>query len=403
MFRPMPGVDVSNEAVSLATPQSTSAVPVFIGYTLQGETGRMVAIASWEEFLSVFCGELSSEDQAVLEESALYQSLRLYFDNGGGECHVLPAGLTSDIGEDASAISKQLIAALTGPALTDDDSVTLLCVPDILLLSQGPGFKRPWRDVWQAMLSVSYARLACFAVLDLPGLPTDAVEVLDGAEALDNLEFGATYWPHLECMYLKGDTRVLAPPSGAIAAQVQRTDRERGVWKAPANEALLQVLKPQYTLREGDQVFNQASPVNLIRSFAGRGVRVWGCQTMTPSTTSPWRYLQVRRLLGYVEAQLSALARFSVFEPNNEITWLKLKSLCRSWLRELWLSGALYGANEDEAFRLFVGLGESMSKDDLLAGRLILRVELSALYPAEYITLNLRLSVMEPQLNKEPA
>ncbi|MBY0444020.1 MAG: phage tail sheath subtilisin-like domain-containing protein, partial [Burkholderiales bacterium] len=200
---------------------------------------------------------------------------------------------------------------------------------------------------------------------------------------------------------VKRGAGLVVPPSGAVAAVIQRVDRLRGVWKAPANEALAQVVKPEFSVLQAQAqalLSSQGSlPCNLIRSFPGRGVRVWGCRTLLDEDGSPWRYLQVRRLLSYIENRLRELGRFCVFEPNNEITWLKLKSLFRSVLSELWLRGALYGRSEEEAFRLYVGLGESMTQDDIMAGRLIFRVELAALYPAEFLELSLRFNVMEGQ------
>jgi len=181
-----------------------------------------------------------------------------------------------------------------------------------------------------------------------------------------------------------------------MAAVIQQTDRERGVWKAPANVALAHVVQPAVSHLQADGLFNNdGASINLIRSFPGRGVRVWGCRTLTPLTSSPWRYIQIRRLLSYIEAKLIRVGRFSVFEPNNEITWLKLKSRARSWLRKLWRSGGLFGGVESEAFELFVGLNESMTADDIKAGRLIMKVKVCALYPAEFIEIHLRFDLLE--------
>lgn len=401
MSQTMPGVNISNEVVTLAAQQDASAVPVFIGYTQTGEPLQMVSVSSWEEFQSTFFPSANIAQRAEQESSALYQSLRLYFDNNGGECYVLPAAQITQLETDADSVAQQLIAALESSALADHEAPTLLCVPDIVELVGDIFPAGPWLQVWQAMLNICRARLGCFAILDLPDSSTKAALVLNSTE-LDNAAYGATYWPHLECTYLLSDqTRALVPPSGIIAAQIQHTDRTRGVWKAPANNALLQVVKPQSPPTLSSSMRNPAMPFNWIRSFPGRGVRVWGCQTLTTNPNSAFRYVQVRRLLGYVESRLYTMAHFCIFEPNNEITWLKIKSLFRSWLRSLWLKGALFGTSEDEAFRLYVGLAESMTTDDLLAGQLIVRVELSALYPAEYINLSLRFMMMETQMSKE--
>lgn len=184
--------------------------------------------------------------------------------------------------------------------------------------------------------------------------------------------------------------RVVLSPTAAIAAVIQRTDKRIGVWKAPANVALAQVIRPVVSHLQGDPLFNTSgTSLNLVRSFPGKGIRIWGCRTLENSASSSWRYLQTRRLVSYVSANLAQLIRLYTFEPNNELTWMKCKGQSYNWLRQLWLQGGLYGAQEDEAFNVLLGLNETMTEDDVRAGKMIVKIELAILFPAEFIEVSL--------------
>ncbi len=373
--------------------ESLTAVPVFIGFTA-ASTETLLPLSSWEEFLDLrLIGALE------WTHSPLAVAVHLFFDNGGTNAWVLSAG-TKPV--DVAAMAQALQAAVASETLAGESQITLLCAPDIVSLeaSGTPGILM-WREVWQALLDVCQSRRGNFTLLDLPSDPGLAVPILTDAFSLRYAEFGASYWPHLETRYRFADQWVVTTASGAVAAVMQQTDVERGVWKAPANVALDQVVRPQYALPDGQAVFQQSVSPNLIRSFPGRGVRIWGCQTLLASTTSPWRFVQVRRLMSHIEARLTAVSRFCVFEPNNEITWFKLKSVCRNVLRTLWLNGALFGTSEEDAFRLYVGLGESMTQDDIVAGQLILKAEVAALYPAQFVSLSVRFNRMETEIVRE--
>jgi len=190
----------------------------------------------------------------------------------------------------------------------------------------------------------------------------------------------------------------VVPASGAVAAKIGECDRDRGIWTAPANLALSRVVKPISPQLDADDLYSETGvSINLIRSFPGRGVRIWGCRTLADGTSTYWRYLQVRRLVGYIETSLAQLARFVVFEPNNEITWAKLKGQTLTWLRALWMRGALAGVNEKDAFSVLVGLDESMTRDDIAVGRLVMTVDLAVLAPAEFIQINLQFHTGETQ------
>jgi len=149
-----------------------------------------------------------------------------------------------------------------------------------------------------------------------------------------------------------------------------------------------------------DWFSDDRASVNLIRSFAGRGTRVWGCRTLAGDGVALHRYVQVRRTLSWIEANLKEVCRFAVFEPNSLITWYQLQGLCRAWLRRLWLEGGLAGADEASAFSIRVGLGESMTADDITAGNLVVDVAVALLTPAEFINVTLVLQVGNQQVSQ---
>lgn len=417
-----PGVLLNVEPASPAADRIPTAVPLFAGYTRK-DPGHAVRVESFAEYEAQF-GKLPTNSQLnakpLAHEAALHDTVMHYFDNGGGYGYVLSLGTYDSLPEESDDDARQAVADKIAnwaweTSVVQASDATLLAVPDTVLLDQSadPRAQRQntikrWVQVWQILLQVAYAHRRFFALFDAPsdaGLTRACLDQLGKQVGDDAVRaHGAVYWPRLQTNYrrdvpncllnLSDDTLawVIVPPSGSVAAAIGSTDRERGVWKAPANVALAYVIRPHYSdWREAAPLFNEESGLsaNLIRGFVGRGVRIWGCRTLASAPTPP-RYIQVRRTLSYIEANLTELARFTVFEPNNEPTWFALKSLARAWLHQCWLAGGLYGAAESEAFQLRLGLGESMTQQDVQAGRLILTVGLAMQYPAEFIELRLQ-------------
>jgi phage tail sheath protein FI len=184
--------------------------------------------------------------------------------------------------------------------------------------------------------------------------------------------------------------KVIMPPSGAIAGIYSKVDRERGVWKAPANVSLSSVTAPIIKITDTQQkslnVDDTGKSINAIRYFTGKGVLVWGARTLD-GNNNEWRYVPVRRLFIYVEESIKKGTAFAVFEPNNNVTWQKVKSMIDNFLEDLWRQGALMGTKPKEAFFVNVGLGLTMSLEDVLEGRMIVEIGIAAVRPAEFIIL----------------
>jgi phage tail sheath protein FI len=181
------------------------------------------------------------------------------------------------------------------------------------------------------------------------------------------------------------------PPSGAVAGIYAFVDATRGVWKAPANVSLGSVLAPTQPIDFFDQEdlnvdVTSGKSINAIRTFTGRGTVVWGARTLA-GNDNEWRYVPVRRFFNMVEESVKKSTNFAVFEPNAAPLWTKVKSMIDNYLVQKWRDGALAGATPDEAFFVKVGLGQTMTAQDILEGRLIVEIGMAVVRPAEFIIL----------------
>lgn len=182
----------------------------------------------------------------------------------------------------------------------------------------------------------------------------------------------------------------LLPPSAAMAGIYARVDNNRGVWKAPANVAVASVISPAVNLTSEDQedlnVTLQGKSINAIRSFIGEGTLVWGARTLD-GNSQDWRYINVRRTMIMLEQSIKAACKAYVFEPNNANTWVAVKSMINNYLTSKWKDGALVGAKPDEAYDVQVGLGATMTAEEILDGIMNVSVKVAIVRPAEFIVI----------------
>jgi hypothetical protein len=184
---------------------------------------------------------------------------------------------------------------------------------------------------------------------------------------------------------------VALPPSAALAGVYARVDRDRGVWKAPANVSLLSVTGPVVKITHEQQEDLNVDPtagksINALRAFTGKGTLVWGARTLA-GNDNEWRYIPVRRLFNLMEESAQKATAFAVFEPNDATTWLKVKAMIESYLYGLWERGALAGPTPEASYFVNVGLGKTMTAQDILEGRMIVEIGVAAVRPAEFILL----------------
>jgi hypothetical protein len=184
---------------------------------------------------------------------------------------------------------------------------------------------------------------------------------------------------------------ITLPPSAAVAGIYARVDRDQGVWKSPANASVMAVLGAAKKITDQEQESLNIDPVagksiNAIRDFTGKGTLVWGARTLA-GNDNEWRYVSVRRLFITIEESSKKASAFAVFEPNDQSTWLKVKAMIESYLYGLWEQGALAGSKPEAAYYVHVGLGTTMTPQDVLEGRMIVEIGIAAVRPAEFIVL----------------
>jgi phage tail sheath protein FI len=180
----------------------------------------------------------------------------------------------------------------------------------------------------------------------------------------------------------------LLPPAAAMAGIYTMVDNSRGVWKAPANVSLSAVVSPAVNISHDDQedlnVTTQGKSINAIRSFIGEGTLVWGARTLDGNSLD-WRYINVRRTMIMLEESIRLATKAYVFEPNVANTWVTIKSMIRNFLTGIWKRGGLAGAVPGDAFSVHVGLGDTMTAEDILEGILRVTVLVAVSRPAEFI------------------
>lgn len=203
----------------------------------------------------------------------------------------------------------------------------------------------------------------------------------DGAVNLDTT-YAAFYFPWIKIYDPRINQELLIPPSGHVSGIYAKTDIERGVHKAPANEVVLGATSLQFQITKGEQDILNPKGVNCLRVFPARGLRVWGARTC--STNTLWKYINVRRLLLYIEESIDEGTQWVVFEPNNEKLWGRVKATITEFLTRVWRDGALMGIKPEEAF--FVKCDRTtMTQDDIDNGRLICIIGVAPVKPAEFV------------------
>ena len=266
------------------------------------------------------------------------------------------------------------------------DEVTMVICPDLMTFA-GNGDDTALRDLQGKMIAHCENMGDRMAILDSPpGLsPQDVFDWRMNAAGYDS-KFATLYYPWLEVMDPISKRPLMVPPSGHVAGVWCRTDATRGVHKAPANEVTLGVNGVAFQVTGEEQGSLNQRGINCIRSFPGRGIRIWGARTL--SSDPEWRYVNVRRLFNYVSESIMEGTQWAVFEPNDERLWSSLRISAGNFLARTWRQGALFGATPAEAF--FVKCDAENNPPELrAAGRLIIDVGLAPIVPGEFIIVRL--------------
>lgn len=448
-----PGVyveEVSNLAPSVAG--VATAIPAFVGYTVKGETRSPKSISCLLEYVEYFGErpELTVNDDCTVANAGyvMYDSLRLFFANGGKTCYIVSAGTAK--GEKPAEDYTKAIDTLEAV-----DEVTLVSCPDAALLLDATDLI----TVQQAMLSHCAKMKDRIALIDVE----DVQDFRDNI-GLTGLSYGAAYYPKLKSAYQASfeysqveklvnmkylpkedvalnyasayenavnmpegtdeektikkaaldqatlnikvvqatnpyyakaleelrDEACVITPSAAVAGAIVSSDHTVGVWQAPANISLSCIKEVTVNVtNEMQEDLNDpesGKAINAIRRFSGKGILIWGARTLD-ALSSEWKYISVRRLFNYIEESVQKSTSWAMFQPNVSNTWVKLKSQISNFLTSLWRAGAMAGATPEEAFFVNVGKDITMSEDDILKGNLIIQVGIAAVRPAEFIIL----------------
>jgi uncharacterized protein len=278
-------------------------------------------------------------------------------------------------------------AALTELERIDD--VNMVCVPD-----------RSDNTMHAAVVAHCESMGDRIGVLDVDrGLPPFAPSpnpsaLTQRAAAESTRGYAAIYYPWLEIndpASLTGEDRILVPPSGYIAGIYARSDVQNGVHKAPANEPIRNALDLERRLSDAEQGEINREGVNALRVFPGQSrPMVWGARTTAPQDEVSWRYVNVRRLMLFIEESIQEGIRWAVFQPNSEALWKQLRRVITQFLTRVWRSGALFGATADQAF--FVRIDEELNPPDLRAlGQVIIEIGVAPVRPAEFIIVRIGL------------
>ncbi|GAA4316834.1 hypothetical protein GCM10023149_14080 [Mucilaginibacter gynuensis] len=367
----------------------------------------------------------------------LYHAVKHYFANGGSRCYIVSVALyTGTVDADDLEAGITIAGAQDGP--------TILLSPEAVYTSESE-----FNSLNQALIGLAANLKDRFAILDtrLSTVPkstssigTDVAGTIDSVNA-DPLirQYGAVYYPHLETTYnyefdfdaltitdytvngaapaaaddkqgqafsaLKNTSSVLynyvlgqyknqhivLPPSAAVAGIYCRVDASRGVWKAPANVSINDVVKPTVSVARADQDLlnindQTGKSVNAILNSPGFGTLVMGARTLN-GNDNEWKYINVRRFFITVEQSIKNSTAMFVFEPNTSSTWVKVQAMIENYLFTKWRDGALAGAKPEQAYFVNVGIGSTMTSVDILEGRLIIEIGMAVARPAEFIVL----------------
>jgi Bacteriophage tail sheath protein len=341
------------------------------------------ACNNWSEFVARFMPEEEKDRKSTVLSNAVYG----FFENGGSRCFIVNTGAGGDVDDAlAAAAIEDEIAIVAAPGLTDpathaalqshcerlEDRVAILDTPeevdDIGKLTQVETVEGPSRGGRRSRAG---------------GAADEGPKKGGLLPAQSDRGFTTVYFPWLTVLDPIEDVLVNVPPSGHMAGIWARTDANRGVHKAPANETVNGALNLTYRLTRDEQGVLNDVGVNCLRLFARSGIRVWGARTRA-DPASEWRYVNVRRLFNMIEESIVEGTTWIVFEPNDPTLWKHIRRDIGAFLTRVWRDGALFGATPDEAF--FVKCDPETNPPDVIdAGQVVAVVGIAPVKPAEFV------------------
>ncbi len=437
-----PGVIVEEQARLSLSVSASSTVPCFIStwYGLDGNPIEIdkgcMKVNDWLDYCSRFnhdygslLGTVHLTSTATDESKTKYTyvikdatvalkvgsasslALKNYFENGGGPCYLLSAkDLSTDAAKFVGKIEEcpdiSLLAMATKAKDTNEADTVYSGLTNLLDKKKGHFLIAHGADKdatecaklkGQAQVAFYYPYIQLsqgYWVADAEVSVADYMDKEQQTPKWFKLSELKTRNPSLYQQISKKVSDEVAkfnqdnpiPPSAAIAGVYCRTDRERGIWKAPANVTIRGGV-PGVRVSEEDHGTLNENGTNVIRWFDGQGAVVYGARTLVDKNTTDWRYVPVRRLFNRVERDVGDAVRLAMFEPNTATTWTKVKAAIDSYLYNIWQLGGLMGARPEEGYFVQVGEGITMTRDDVNKGRMIVKIGMAAVRPAEFIIL----------------
>ncbi|MGY5954751.1 Phage tail sheath family protein [Kosakonia sp. BK9b] len=334
-------------------------------------------------------------------EATATLALQLYFQNGGNPCYVFALEDTTDTAVLASIATQMaeydditILAVLDGESTYRDEIYRVLAgaldqSKGYFLIADGESAAAPdavkgfdHAAVYYPELSVKAGKISDSDV-KITGYQ-DAVST-NVATLADLKKVNPDLAAQVSSSLSKNVPALTVPASGAIAGVYCKTDRERGVWKAPANVVLSGVTDVSVRVSDDAQGPMNEAGINVLRYFSDRGVVVWGARTQ--QNDDNWRYISVRRLFDSAERDVKKAMRPMVFEPNNQPTWTRVWAAIDTYLYGLWQKGGLAGNSAEEAYFVRIGKGVTMTEEDINQGKMIVQIGMAAVRPAEFIIL----------------
>lgn len=375
-----PGVEIEEVGGHIITGVPT-AICAFVGSCAQGPAEDPVQVTSYAEFESTF-GGLSAD-------SGLGYAVQDFFANGGGSAIILRLVAKDGVLTETDYVGAGFEDADKGIyALAKVDLFTLLCLPPPV-----PDGDLP-QTVWKAALAYC-ARRRAFLIVDAPGGATPSTVTAWPAEhglTGDAARNGAVYFPRIRRPDpLRNGAAGDFAACGAVAGVMARTDADRGVWTAPANAGLAGVSGLTVVLTDGQNGTLNASGINCLRTFPGRGPVVWGARTLagTDALHDEFKYVSVRRLALYIEESVYRGTQWAVFEPNGEPLWTQLGRSVGAFMQNLFHQGAIQGQTAKDAY--FVRCDRTtMTQDDIDQGLVTVMVGFAPVKPAEFVVIRIQ-------------
>jgi len=338
------------------------------------------------------------KQNAVSVVNATSKLIRLEEATAGGNIERPAKGSVSLGGGSASSAPARVEAAdyvgdvanRTGfGALEAIEEVTMLAVPDLTAAyEQGHVNVEGFQAVQLAMISHCELMGDRMAILDPPpGMNAQQIKEWRVDKAGYDSKYAALYWPRIKVLDPLSGQNIFVPPSGHLAGLWSRTDNDRGVHKAPANDVLRGAVSLEINITKNEQDLLNPQGINCIRAFPGRGIRVWGARTL--SSDPAWKYINVRRLFNYLEKSIQVNTDWVVFEPNDRDLWGKIRRTIAGFLVMEWRKGALFGSSPDEAFYVKCD-DETNPAEGISLGQVVCEIGVAPVKPAEFVIFRLQ-------------